>query len=305
MTDCGPGGRGTESCALSQVVPAGTFYRDTAGALSKPPGAVASVSPVNIDKYEITVGRFRQFVAASASGWTPAAGSGKHTHLNGGRGLVDSGVAGGTTYETGWQSAWDAQLASSVTGWDANLSCNAYATWTSAPGANESRPINCVDWYEVYAFCIWDGGFLPSDQEWNYAASGGDEQRLYPWSSPSTSTAIDCSYANYGGGTFGAARYCSLDGTDAVGSQSPKGDGRWGQADLGGNVWEWVLDTASSENGCQDCAVLSDPAGRIEQVRGTRGGGLGAGFSLQVPTIDDMPPTERDIEQGARCGRAP
>jgi hypothetical protein len=36
-----------------------------------------------------------------------------------------------------------------------------YDTWTSSPGNNELKPIVCANWYEAYAFCIWDGGFLP------------------------------------------------------------------------------------------------------------------------------------------------
>jgi hypothetical protein len=45
----------------------------------------------------------------------------------------------------------------------ANLACDATSggTWTVTPGSNETRPINCVNWWEAYAFCIWDGGFLP------------------------------------------------------------------------------------------------------------------------------------------------
>jgi hypothetical protein len=57
-----------------------------------------------LDKYLVTVGRFRQFVAAwnGGAGYFPAAGSGKHTHLKGGQGLENSGDPG--TYETGWDA---------------------------------------------------------------------------------------------------------------------------------------------------------------------------------------------------------
>ena len=49
--------------------------------------------------------------------------------------------------------------------------------------------MNCVNWFEAYAFCIWDGGFLPSDTEWEYAAAGGSLQREYPWGSTAPGTA--------------------------------------------------------------------------------------------------------------------
>ena len=48
-------------------------------------------------------------------------------------------------------------------------------TWTSAAGANEKRPQNCLSFYDLHAFCIWDGGFLPSEAEWEYAAAGGSD----------------------------------------------------------------------------------------------------------------------------------
>ena len=72
-------------------------------------------------------------------------------------------------YETGWQSSDD----SNIDPTDANLLCAATATWTHTAGAQENLPIDCVNWYEAYAFCIWDGGFLPSEAEWEYAAAGG------------------------------------------------------------------------------------------------------------------------------------
>jgi len=35
-------------------------------------------------------------------------------------------------------------------------------------GSLRDLPVNDVTWYQAYAFCIWDGGFLPSEAEWNY-----------------------------------------------------------------------------------------------------------------------------------------
>src|SRR5580704_6839465 len=55
-------------------------------------------------------------------------------------------------------------------------------TWTETAGSSENLPITEAHWYAAYAFCIWDGGFLPSEAEWNYAAAGGSDQRAYPWS---------------------------------------------------------------------------------------------------------------------------
>jgi formylglycine-generating enzyme len=54
-----------------------------------------------------------------------------------------------------------------------NLACHSTnQTWTDTVGSHENLPINCINWYEAYAFCIWDGGFLPSDAESEYAAAG-------------------------------------------------------------------------------------------------------------------------------------
>ena len=42
---------------------------------------------------------------------------------------------------------------------------NAYTTWTASPSSNERLPLNGASWYQAYAFCIGDDGFLPSDAE--------------------------------------------------------------------------------------------------------------------------------------------
>ena len=71
------------------------------------------------------------------AGQEPPAGAGKHTHLNGGQGLSNSGSAG--NYEPGWVASDDTNIAPTNT----NLACKArYVTWTASAGNNETLPIN-------------------------------------------------------------------------------------------------------------------------------------------------------------------
>ncbi len=227
LSNCGP--VRNESCCASPLVPGGTYYRGYDGVSNKDTSAPATVSSFRLERFEATVGRFRKFVAASSAGWVPPEGSGKHTHVNHGEGLLQGSS---NVHEPGWDSTWNTNLANSQAAWTEKLSCDStYQTWTGTPGADEERPIVCESWFEAAAFCIWDGGFLPSEAEWNYAASGGDEQRPYPWSNnPPTSIDVDCGRANYSG--------CA-GSTIKVGS-APQGDGRWGHADLSGNAWNGI-----------------------------------------------------------------
>jgi formylglycine-generating enzyme required for sulfatase activity len=302
IDDC-PGGKGDESCCTSLEVPGGTFYRSYDGVSQQGMYKLwpASISGLRLDKYDVTVGRFRSFVAAVDGGWAPKAGSGIHTSLNGGQGLAST--TGG--YESGWDASWASNIATKAADWNTNLECSyGYETWTPNAGAAESLPINCVSWYEAYAFCIWDGGYLPSEAEWNFAAAGGSEQRVYPWSSPPSTTTIDCTYADFNGTSMAG---CGA-GVDAVGSQSPKGDGKWGQADLAGNLWNWTLDYYAS-NGqyavpCDDCA---DTAGTDSQDLKARRGGA---FYEPAPSVltsvrGALGPADRNNGTGIRCARAP
>jgi formylglycine-generating enzyme len=146
---------------------------------------------------------------------------------------------------TGWQTAWNDSsgaannLPNSLADFRTKLrSCSpGWLTWTDAADAgspDENRAINCVNWYEAFAFCIWDGGRLPTEAEWEYAAAGGDQNRLYPWGN----TPPDCTYSNFynGGDCYG------INGEVVAVGSMPKGDGRWGHADLAGNVSEPTLD---------------------------------------------------------------
>jgi formylglycine-generating enzyme required for sulfatase activity len=254
------------------------------------------VSGFRLDEYLVTVGRFRLFTAAWNAGYRPAVGSGRHTHLNADAGLVAVGDAG-TAHESGWIAAYAGQLSPT----DEDLACDpAFATWTAQPGAHESLPINCVNWYEAYAFCIWDGGFLPSEAEWEYTAVGGSEQRTYPWGS--TPPGTESQYAICGC-YYGGSGSCSGVTSIAPVGTPDAGTGLWGQRDLAGELSEWNLDGyfASYVEPCDDCAYLGATTERV-----IRGGGFDSSGALLVSaTRDASDPAARVKDVGVRCARVP
>jgi sulfatase modifying factor 1 len=288
---CGPAGVG--SCCDSPIVSGGTFYRGLDMAADMTYSAVtapATVSSFRLDKYEVTVGRFRQFVMTGMGTQQnpPSAGVGARA-LNG---LAD---------QAGWDSAWNSDLVADEAALTAALKCDpTAASWTDTPGANELRPIDCVSWFDATAFCAWDGGFMPTEAEWNYAASGGDEQRAYPWSSPAGSVAIDCTMVNYGGANWPSTACVGV--SSAVG-RAPAGDGRWGQSDLAGNAWEWTLDEGSTDfypTPCADCAYLVDLGARM-----VRGGAYDNPGPIERGGYRaTLIPTYREAGLGFRCARA-
>ena len=260
------------------LVPGGTFDRSYDGVDFTDPNYPATVDDFYLDKYEITVGRFRVFVNAGMGTQAnhPTAGVGAHPGIPG----------------SGWDSTWNTNLAADPNSLEAALKCNAtYQTWTDTAVSNESKPVNCLDWYTAFAFCAWDGGRLATEAEWNYSASGGSEQRYYPWSSPATSTTIDASYAVY-------ASTAALN----VGSKSPTGDGKWGQSDLAGNVWEWTLDWYASPysiSPCNNCADLTTASDRV--VRGGNFDGFASGLRSAYRGYGI--PGYHYVILGARCAR--
>jgi sulfatase modifying factor 1 len=318
MTNCGPGGSGTESCCTSLEVTGGTFNRsydeaiDDAGNIDLVFGAdggpadeadPATVSSFRLDKYLVTVGRFRQFVNAwnDGNGYTPPAGSGKHAHLNGGLGLVNVGADdAGVTYEPGWVSSDDSRIA--PTNADLTTACfSPPYTWTPSAGSTDTLPINCVNWYEAYAFCIWDGGFLPSEAEWEYAAAGGSQQREYPWGS--TDPGMANQYAIY----FEYFRRGAQAAPAPVGFAS-LGAGLWGQLDLVGNLSEWNLDwSAIYGDPCVDCAILTPPI--LSQSPNERVVSAGD-YLAHIEMLSNWNhegtfPSDRLTGDGFRCARTP
>ena len=292
-----------ESCCTSIVVPGGTFPMGRGseacnGCVDGCPSGMtcfpcpgtdpcyddeqpehpATVSSFALDKYEVTVGRFRAFVD-EYDGTPPPAGAGAHPLIP----------------DSGWDSAWNDSLSANRAALISNLSCSEpYGWWTDAPGANEMLPVHCVTHAEAFAFCYWDGGRLPTEAEWEYAAAGGDENRVYPWGND-VSEPLPCDYGVPDRAWIAAP----------VGSY-PAGNGRWGHSELGGGVSELVLDSyraaqyLNTEDGCSNCAYLS-PGGYV-----LRGGSWAepavasrAAYRISIGSL------YRTSTVGFRCARTP
>jgi formylglycine-generating enzyme required for sulfatase activity len=223
-------GAASENCCTTIHLEGGSFPmgRGTGqdlfseGRGNEVPEHTATVAPFSLDKYEVTVGRMQSFVA-DYNRWrqagNPAANAGANPNI--------PGVA------TGWNPTWN--IPSDAAGLDSNLRCNTAGQTLGA--GNENYPANCVNWHEAFAFCLWDGGRLATEAEWELAAAGGTENRLYPWG-PEAPDNTRASFAGCVG--------CATSAFTAVGSY-PAGVGRWGHLDLVGSVWEWVLDWYQSD----------------------------------------------------------
>ena len=101
------------------------------------------------------------------------------------------------------------------------------AYWDNPKLNQPNQPVVGVSWHDANAFCKWEGKRLPTEAEWERAATGPEGDKPYPWGS-----ALEARKANYG---------MKNDRTMPVDSY-PEGVSGFGVYNMAGNVFEWVSD---------------------------------------------------------------
>jgi formylglycine-generating enzyme len=119
------------------------------------------------------------------------------------------------------------------------------ASWLhpEGPGSNiadrPNHPVVHVSWNDAAAYAAWARKSLPTEAQWEYAARGGLEQKLYPWGDELTPDGRHL--CNIWQGEFpridtaedGFAGACPVDAFPP----NP-----FGLCSITGNVWEWCSD---------------------------------------------------------------
>jgi formylglycine-generating enzyme required for sulfatase activity len=158
----------------------------------------------------------------------------------------------------------------------------------------EQMPVGNVSLEDAKAFAEWrskrDGVKyrLPTEEEWEYAARGGDQGNLYPW-------------GNSWLAGKAAIKDAGLATLKPVGSY-PEGKARWGHLDMIGNVWEWTSSKPSYYPG-NELAVKPDHRNRAIM----RGGSLASDHAGDKPISnvfrDWIEPTTKSDLLGFRLVR--
>jgi iron(II)-dependent oxidoreductase len=97
-----------------------------------------------------------------------------------------------------------------------------FNSWTEL---RPHEPVCHVNWHEAQAYCAWAGRRLPSEAEWEVAATGGTHRR-YPWGDEPT--------------PIGRANVDAQIGDVVDVGCYAESDSPFGCRQMIGNVWEWT-----------------------------------------------------------------
>ncbi len=129
------------------------------------------------------------------------------------------------------------------------------------------HPAVHISWGDAAAFCEWAGGRLPSEAEWEFAARGGLEGKVFPWGDelePGGEHRMNVWQGEFPNHNTTADGYY---GTAPVDAYPPNG---YGLHNATGNVWEWAADWFDPTYRARDSErnPAGPPQGKLRVIKG-------------------------------------
>lgn len=132
---------------------------------------------------------------------------------------------------------------------------------SSSIEGREDHPVVHIAWEDAATYAKWAGRRLPTEAEYEFAARGGQDRRLYAWGddlAPRGKWAANIWQGEFPAGNTAEDGFL---GTSPVSAFPPNGFGLY---DMGGNVWQWCSDWYAPDTYARTAAAgtpARDPQG--------------------------------------------
>ena len=210
------------------------------------------VEPFAIDRYQVTNADYALFV--DATGYVTLAE----------RALDLSGIEGAPV-----QSVPPGSMVFQPTSGPVDLG-DSRIWWKYVPGADwrhprgpestiegmADHPVVHIAYEDAQTFAEWAGKALPTEAEWEYAARGGLEGKVFCWGDEMNPGGAVLANTWQGEFPWQSLKPPGQDRTMRVGSFPPNGFGLY---DMAGNVWEWTADWYESRHASEPKSPCCSP----------------------------------------------
>jgi formylglycine-generating enzyme len=142
--------------------------------------------------------------------------------------------------------------------------------WSWVPGAQwrhpegpgstlhgrERHPVTHIAYSDAKAYAAWMGKELPTEAEWEFAARGGLDGKVFAWGDEFAPKGKMLANTWQGEFPWQNLQLDGYDRTSPVKSFPPNG---YGLFDMAGNVWEWTSDLFTPSHPGDTCCMPTNP----------------------------------------------